>query len=178
MNIPTILCIALIYLLSASICVSNSLELFPPCQQPLNKTIRVNRGEDIVLNFSLIEISRQSNTHWQGTYLWINENDGHATGICRPFYGNCNSQIDRLQMSVSWLNATHLIFDFSLIIYRDEIRYKGNHVLMFLQDSSYQALEKVCSLFRVHITVVEPGPFCSTSLTRGRHQLELSCSYR
>ena len=166
--------ITLLSTLYIRFCVGISSYWFPPCNQPLSETIRVNIGENATLSVTLVErYSDGHGRHVNEYFTWIN---GRGAAICRSVNGRCKSDSNRsFQMKVTQQILqgylySYLDYTFEMTIVQSDFSDNGVYTLQ----SSH---ENPCIILRLDVIVRDTLPSCTTHLKISREDMRLSCKW-
>ena len=150
-------------------------ESFPPCNQPLNKTVRVNRGENATFRVSFTEGSNVG-SHWGAVFAWLN---AEGKELCRSSsigYKECVSdRYESFRMVIGRKQSGSSLYSFitfSFEIYISKSEY--NHSGIYFVQSNYTSF---CTVLRVAVIVRDTRPLCSAILDKVPEHIELSCKW-
>ena len=157
------------------LCVGFSLGSISPqafflCNQTLDDTVRVDRGEDINVSVTVYgKFISLSNVN----FALIHENQ--SVQLCKIIQqGKCVSTIDPhfhvtlfkkfTQIKTGWIK----IFRFQLTIYQVDYNDTGIYVL--------RSSQPFCTILRLNVIVMGNLPQCTALLDNGKGHLEFSCT--
>ena len=130
------------------------------CNKGLNKTVRVNRGEDAIARFDFRVLS--SSYHWNAKFTWFNREGHEICHLSRESQGGiCTNSTFRMRLIAE---ISEMRISFELKVFRISYRDNGNY---FVQ-SSYNS---PCKIFSIFISVQETLPFCKALLINDNEKL-------
>ena len=146
-------------------------QLFPSCNQPVIKTVRVNRGENATLRVTFTE-GPNVGSHWGAVFAWLN---AEGKELCRSSsssighkecagdkYESFRVVIGRKESGSFPINVIN--FSFEINIPKSEYNHSG---IYFVQ-SSYKTF---CTVLRVVVIVRDTHPRCSTIVDNELEQI-------
>ena len=138
---------------------------FPQCNQPLQRIMQVNRGENATLRLRLYVWSYEY--HWKAHFTWAREGEktlcillrGESWGgrIDSKFYMAVTGDYNQ---SSSWHDYVNYI-DFELTISKSSYIDQGIYIL-------HSSIMTPCKILNVTIDVLDAIPLCTASLLDGK----------
>ena len=151
---------------------SNSPQPFPPCDQPRNEIVRVNRGQSVNLNIIDFQEFNSAHTYWYAEF--VVEHERKIDNICQDpslFWHPCerNPHFNFIVItSTNQLQRRYSRnFRFKIIISQADY---GDSGIYFIQSRAPS-----CTILHVTVIVRDTLPLCTT-LVENEH-LKLSCRW-
>ena len=156
---------------------STSPLVFPQCDQPLHKVVRVNSGGNATLRLRLLIVSYDY--HWERNFTWVTDKGITLCNFSRG--GSCRVEINNLtqfytamtgEKTNHYSSCTDYInyVDLELTIVRAS---QCDECIYYLHSD----IQSSCLILNVTIDVQDMIPLCNASLLDGNKFVNLSCKW-
>ena len=143
---------------------------FPPCNQPLEKTVRVDRGENVLQRYTLFENIPCMN-YWNAPFMWLNvagDEICSSLRFTRSHYYFSNEKF-LIKMKKEYYDRE---------VYGCQMIFEMNIIRVTHDDHGIYTMkcnDPSCTILRLNVIVRIPEPFCTTNLEIELGILRLSC---
>ena len=147
---------------------------FPSCNQPLEKTVRRNRGNNVDVGVTFFESSPCRN-YWYAAFIWVSSGGNEICRSPERYQAEFSTSNGRYDMIVRRQYTDGKPFG---CLYHFEIKIAwsvhDDHGV-YLLNSSYGG--ESCTFLRLNVIVREPIPQCTTLLVEESATLKLTCEW-